>query len=216
MEILRRAFRQIDFHLTRERQASRLGKLRLGWRYDCFVSPEARVYQPWRIQLARRVYIHPRVTLNYRSGGGPSPNIIIGEGTKIGTDAMLIPQKGRIVIGRNCTINYGCILYGAGGLTIGDDSRIAAHTIITPMNHIFADPDVAIWKQGESAEGVTVGRDVWIGAGVKVVDGITIGDGAIVGAGSVVTRDIPPYAVAVGVPARVIKSRKPAVAPPAP
>jgi len=71
MEILRRVFRQLDFHLTRERQASRLGKLRLGWRYDCFVSPEARVYQPWRIQLARRVYIHPRVTLNYRSGGGP-------------------------------------------------------------------------------------------------------------------------------------------------
>ena len=128
------------------------------------------------------------------------PNIIIGEGTRISPDAMLIPQQGYIRIGRNCTIQYGSMLYGVGGLEIGDDSRIAAHTMITPMNHVYDDPEVPIWRQGETARGITVGRDVWIGANVKIVDGVTIGDGSVVGAGSVVTKSIPPGSVAVGVP----------------
>jgi acetyltransferase-like isoleucine patch superfamily enzyme len=217
MSFLRRMFRQLDYRRMGDRQASRLAKLRLGLRYDAFVSPEAFVYYPEKIQLAPRVYIHPRVTLNYRSGHkGPSPNIVIGEGSKLSPGAMLIPQQGSIRIGRNCTIQYGCVLYGVGGLVIGDDSRIAAHTIITPMNHVYDDPAVPIWKQGETARGITIGRDVWIGANVKIVDGVTVGDGAIVGAGSVVTKDVPPYTIAVGIPARVIKTRGPAAAVPAP
>ena len=214
MQLLRRLFRQFDYRRMGDREASRLGKLALGLRYDAFVSPHAHVYYPEKIQLAPRVYIHPRVTLNYRSGqAGPSPNIVIGEATKISPEAMLIPQQGSIRIGRNCTIQYGCVLYGVGGLLIGDDSRIAAHTIITPMNHVYADPAVPIWKQGETAKGVVIGRDVWIGANVKIVDGVTVGDGAIVGAGSVVTKDVPPFAIAVGIPAKVIKTRGAGAAP---
>lgn len=58
------------------------------------------------------------------------------------------------------------------------------------------------------SEPIEIGDDVWIGTGVKILKGVKIGEGAVIGAGSVVTRDIPPYSVAVGVPARVIKKRE--------
>lgn len=74
---------------------------------------------------------------------------------------------------------------------------------MTPMNHVFADPDTPIRLQGETASGIRIGRDVWIGTSVKVLDGVEIGDGCVVGAGSVVTKSLPPYCVAVGVPAKV-------------
>ncbi len=111
-------------------------------------------------------------------------------------------------IGAYCTIQYGCLLYGVGGLEIGDNTRIAAHTVISPMNHIYSDPNIPIWKQGETAIGIKIGNDVWIGNGAKILDGVTIGDGCVIGAGSVVTKSIPPFSVAVGVPAKVIKQRR--------
>lgn len=122
-------------------------------------------------------------------------------------DAKLIPQQGYIKIGRDCSIQYGCLLYGVGGLEIGDNTRIAAHTVITPMNHIFSDPNVPIWRQGETAVGIKIGNDVWIGSDVKILDGVEIGDGSVIGAGSIVTKSIPPYSVALGVPAKVVKRR---------
>lgn len=208
LDTVRRIVRQISYSQYADARASRLAMWKLALRYDCYVSPEALVYYPEKVELARGVQIHPWTMLNYRSNYGTHErNIRIGEGTKVMPGAKLIPQQGRIVIGRNCTIQYGCLLYGVGGLEIGDDVRMAAYTVVTPMNHVFAAPNVAIRLQGETAEGIRIGDDVWIGSGVKITDGVTIGNGCVVGAGSVVTKDLPPLSVAVGVPARVIRSR---------
>jgi len=166
------------------------------------------VYYGRKIRLARGVQIHDGAMLNYRSGRGPySINLTIGDGSKVMPGARLIPQQGYIKIGKNCTIQYGALLYGVGGLEIGDDCRIAAYTVITPMNHVFEDPVIPIREQGETAVGIKIGRDVWIGANAKILDGVVIGDGAVIGAGSVVTRDLPPLSIAVGTPARVIGKR---------
>lgn len=79
--------------------------------------------------------------------------------------------------------------------------------VFIPANHRFSDISRPIMEQGLICKGIVVGSDVWIGTGAKVLDGVEIGDGAVIGAGSVVTRDIPPYSVAVGVPAKVISYR---------
>jgi acetyltransferase-like isoleucine patch superfamily enzyme len=199
---------QYSYWRVEEHAASHLRKLALGFRYDCYVSPRARVYHCGQIRLAKGVNISDGAMLNFRSGAGNGRvNLVIGRGTQIMPEVKLIPQQGHIHIGENCTIQYGCLLYGVGGLEIGDDTRIAAHTVITPMNHVYSDPLTPIWRQGETAVGIRIGRDVWIGNSVKILDGVVIGDGSVIGAGSIVNRSIPPYSVAVGTPARVVWQR---------
>jgi acetyltransferase-like isoleucine patch superfamily enzyme len=178
-------------------------------KYDCYISFDAVIYHPKKVKLSRNVRIYEYAMVNFKSGTDElNKNVIIGENTKVLPYAKLIPQKGTIEIGRNCTIQYGCLLYGVGGLVIGNNTRIAAYTVVTPMDHIYKNPNIPIWKQGEQAIGIKIGNDVWIGNSVKILDGVHIEDGCVIGAGSVVNTNIPPYSVAVGIPARVIKNRK--------
>jgi acetyltransferase-like isoleucine patch superfamily enzyme len=140
------------------------------------------------------------------SEGGTS-FIRIGSNTDILFGSMLLTQAGWIAIGSNCSVNPYSILYGYGGLRIGDGVRIAAHTVIIPQQHTFGVADTPIYLQGFTGKGVTIEDDVWIGANCTILDGVTIGKGSVIGAGSVVTRDVPPYSVAVGAPARAIRRR---------
>ncbi len=112
-----------------------------------------------------------------------------------------------IRIGHHVTINEGVFLDGFGGLTIGDHCRIAHGCSFISEDHVFDDPDTPIWKQGKRASPIIVEEDVWCGCGVKIMRGVTIGRGSVIAAGSVVTRDIPPYSIAMGVPARVVRQR---------
>lgn len=116
-----------------------------------------------------------------------SARVHIGAGTKIGR---------RVVIGCN------------EGVRIGKNGLIADNVSIRDTDHNFSDPEIPIKDQGITTKPVVIGDDVWIGYGVVVTKGVTIGKGSIVGANSVVTKDIPPYSIAVGVPARVIRERK--------
>lgn len=136
-----------------------------------------------------------------------SSNIKIGSHCDIADSAMLITGSGSIVIGDHCSVNPFSVLYGDGGLSIGNGVRIASHVVIIPSDHVFKDRDVYIYKQGYTMLGINICDDVWIGAGARILDGVTIGKGAVIGAGAVVTRSIPEYGIAIGVPAKVIKYR---------
>ena len=107
-----------------------------------------------------------------------------------------------LVLGRDVFINMGCRFQDTGGITIGDGSLIGHGTTLTTLNHAV-DP---ARRADMLPAPVTIGRRVWLGAGVTVVPGVTIGDGAIVGAGSVVTKDVPADTIVAGVPARVIRA----------
>lgn len=99
--------------------------------------------------------------------------------------------------------NHNCQLLDGAKITFGDHVFIAPNCLFTTAEHAL---DVEQRNEGlEVALPITVGNDVWIGAGTTVLGGVTIGDGAVIGAGSVVTKDIPPHVIAVGVPCHVLR-----------
>lgn len=112
----------------------------------------------------------------------------------------------RVSLGDRSGIGMNAKIYGT--CTIGSHVMMGADCTIITRNHQYGRRDVPMMDQGFSQEQpVAIGNDVWIGDRVTILPGVTIGDGCVIGAGSVVTRDIPAYAIAAGVPARVIKSR---------
>jgi acetyltransferase-like isoleucine patch superfamily enzyme len=158
-----------------------------------------------RIRLGDRVTIGDSARLICTNDDA---EMVIGDGTTIQSLAILdTGPGGKILMGRSNSVNPYCVIYGHGSLVTGDFVRIAANTVIIPANHIFDSADKPIAKQGLDKKGIRIGRDVWIASGCSILDGVQIGDGAVVAAGSVVNRSIPPFAVAAGVPARIIKMR---------
>lgn len=115
-------------------------------------------------------------------------------------------RSGEIEIGEHTYIGpYTCL--SGNGIKIGNYCLIASHSGLYANNHIFDDSTRPIVTQGNSYKGIVIEDDCWLGSGVRVVDGITIGQGSVIGTGAVVTKDIPPYSIAVGVPAKVIAKR---------
>jgi len=171
---------------------------------NVYISPWAKIKNGKKLSLGNNVGIQAKAELiiEFRDSW-----ISIGDATYIFGYSQLNTYNGWIKIGNNCTINRFAILYGHGGLEIGNDVMIAPNVMIFPQNHIFQDTDVLIREQGISCVGIKIEDNVWLGAGAIILDRVTIGEGAVIGAGSVVTKDIPPYSIATGVPARVIKKR---------
>ncbi|MFP5318012.1 MAG: acyltransferase [Acidimicrobiia bacterium] len=105
--------------------------------------------------------------------------------------------------------NFGCYVNGFGGLVVGEGTIFGPYTMIHTANHRTDDVDRPIPEQGwEDTGPVRIGRQCWVGMGVCILPGVQIGEGCILGAGSVVTSDLEPFSVAVGNPAKVIKSRR--------
>lgn len=145
-----------------------------------------------------------------RQGIGIKSKVRIGNRVSIvsGTieSGVRIMPTEKIDIGRNFYVN--CNSHLCGIIEIGDNVLLGPKVIIWSKNHTFSSLNEPINQQGSTDNKITLGNDVWIGAGAIVLQGVTIGDGSVIGAGSVVTKDIPPFSIAVGNPAKVIKSRK--------
>ena len=169
------------------------------------IEQSVKIFYPEKITLGKNVLIEHDAVLHARSELRVS--MVIGDNTRICHHAILQAGGGRIKIGSNCLIKPFSWIHCLGGVIIGDYVIIAGGSAIIAQTHVYADLTTPIALQEECGEGITIEDDVWIGAGVKVLDGVTIGTGSVIGAGAVVTRDIPSYSVAVGVPAKVIKNR---------
>jgi acetyltransferase-like isoleucine patch superfamily enzyme len=159
------------------------------------------------IRLGRGVYLDHGVYIHATPGG-----VSIGAGTYVMHNAILhvynfrdLPRA-HITIGARSLIGEGCVLRGQGGITIGDDVYLAPLVQLLAVDHVYDDLDQPISSQPIVARGITIDDDVWIGGGAIVVDGVHIGRHSVVAAGAVVTRDVPPYTVVGGIPARVIRT----------
>lgn len=135
-----------------------------------------------------------------------------GEGSSFRPGAYAIETQ-KICIGNNVTIRPGSMLFAsplgseAYQIIIEDFALIGSGVHIYVSNHKYSDPFEPIYFQGHSEiKPVTIKKGCWIGANVVILPGVTIGVNAVVGAGSIVTKSIPDYAIAVGVPARVVRN----------
>lgn len=115
----------------------------------------------------------------------------------------------KLTIDRDTYLGRGTIILVHRSVRIGHHCMIAPYSHITDVNHGMA-PDRLMRDQPLESYPIDIGNDVWLGAGCSVLPGVHIGQGSVIGARAVVTKDIPEYAIAVGLPARVIKFRRPA------
>jgi maltose O-acetyltransferase len=127
----------------------------------------------------------------------------IGEDTEI-RPPLYVDYGAHLTVGARCFANFGLVALDVAAITIGDDVQIGPNVqLLTPTHPVEPEPRRQKW---EAAEPIVIGDNVWFGGGVIVLPGVTIGGNTVVGAGAVVTRDLPANVVAVGNPARVVRS----------
>ena len=132
----------------------------------------------------------------------------IGEGTLLEPGVWLTaPDSARIHIGVGTFLNLEVMVAAAELVEIGDHCMFANGCFVTDASHRFDDPGLPVPWQGFTTKGPThVGDNVWCGANVVITTGVTIGERCVIGANSVVTSDIPPFSIAAGAPARVLRT----------
>jgi acetyltransferase-like isoleucine patch superfamily enzyme len=137
------------------------------------------------------------------------PRVRIAKSAWVHPSVLMYPASGWIEIGENSTVNEFCTIHAlGGGVKIGNGVRTGPHTAIVTQNHNFERLDIPIWKQGTRGKPIEIEDDVWIGAHCTILGGVKIGAHSVIGAHSLVTRDIPRYSVAYGIPCKVRRSRK--------
>lgn len=135
-------------------------------------------------------------------------------GARIGKRAVfypgvwIMPGKG-LVLGDDVDLALSVLITTGGGVDIGDRVLIGYRTQILSSNHNIPPYPDPIFSAGHSHAKVIIHKDVWIGANCIILPGVTIGEGAVIAAGSIVTKDIPAFAIAMGIPAKVKSSRQP-------
>jgi acetyltransferase-like isoleucine patch superfamily enzyme len=135
---------------------------------------------------------------------------IVGKNTKI-HPTVILRQAERIIIGDNCLINHNNVLQAGkkeAKIIIGDYVHTGANVMIIAFNHAFDNPEIPSIEQDYYDADVTIEDDVWIGGGAIILAGVRIGKGAIIAAGAVVNRNVPPYSIVGGIPAKILKWRK--------
>lgn len=162
------------------------------------------------LALKSGVSIGENVNINALSKNGIKlgKNVSIGDYCRLEASGTITDIGLGIEIGDNSGIGAYSFVGGAGGVKIGSDVIMGQWVSFHPENHNHENLDKPIRLQGVNRKGITVEDDCWIGAKATFLDGAHVGRGCVIAAGAVVRGHIPPYSIAGGVPARVIRSRK--------
>ncbi len=165
------------------------------------------IRHPHKIYIGDNVVIDDYAVLDAK--GTDNRGIYIGDNVMIGRNTVISCKNGNITIGDNTNIAMNCFIQSAKEVKIGKNVLLAAYCyVIGGGNHETDRTDIPIIAQGQIVKGITIENNCWIGAGVKILDSVTIDSDSIIGAGAVVTKSVPEFSVAVGVPAKILKLRK--------
>ena len=167
------------------------------------------------IRRINMIDIHPTAEINPLCDIEDSKRgtkIIVGARTYIDAFVKIKPAGGvgDLVIGEDCIINSGCVLYTGNGILIGNDVIIASNCTLAPTNHEVLRKDLKIKNQGfkESKGGIIIESDVWIGANCVLLDGTVLRKGCVIGAGALVRQEVKQYEICCGNPLKKIGERK--------
>jgi len=171
---------------------------------------------PWNRLAIHREFARRRAFVRWPVQGNVLESFRAGR-LEVGEHTLLEPNvwlttgdSGQIRIGAGTFLNIGVMVASVELVEIGDHCMFANGCVITDGNHRVDDHETPVTWQGFSTEGPTrIGDNVWCGANVVITSGVTVGERCVVGANSVVNRDLPPYSVAAGAPAGVLKSLLP-------
>jgi acetyltransferase-like isoleucine patch superfamily enzyme len=196
--------------------AGRASGLSLSQRaFDRVLRSSAALGSGWRRFVARRrgvdigaAYVGPDCEFDFGFHSGRRGSIRIGRRCELQRGVVLRAYGGDIAIGGEVFVGPYAVIYGHGGVKVGDRTLISMQVRILSSNHDVPDILTSIRSLGDVRKRTVVGSDVWLGAGATVLAGVCIGDGCVVGAGAVVAHDLPAGAIAVGVPARIVRMRE--------
>lgn len=174
-----------------------------------FVGRGVRIWHPRRLSVGRSVTLEDHVHIDALSRRGVrlGDNVTIAKFTIIEATGVISHLGEGFEMGDNSSLGDYCFVGAAGGVRIGRNVLVGQRVSFHSENHRFERTDVPIKEQGVTRRGIVVEDDCWLGAGSILLDGVTVGRGSVVAAGSVVTRDVPPYSVVAGVPAKVMRQR---------
>jgi len=160
---------------------------------------------PHKIHIGDGAVIDDHVLLDAK--GVANQGIRIGDRGFIGRNSILSCKDGDILLGSHMNIGFNCEIFSSSRVEVGDYGLFAAYTYVVGGGHDHSDLGAVMIDQPRPSLGVTIGRNVWLGAGAKVLDGVTLGQNVVIGAGAVVNESMPDNVIAAGVPAKIIKRR---------
>ena len=168
------------------------------------------IRHPHKIVLGDGVVLDDNSVVDAK--GADNAGIALGDRTYVGRNTILYCKNGDIEIGENVSFSANCIVFSSNKLVMKKNSVVAAFVyLLSGGEYDLADLTPFALQKGTCTKGpLEIGEDCWLGAGAKVLDGASLGDRVVIGAGAVVNKPVPANSIAVGVPARVVKTRKPA------
>ncbi len=164
------------------------------------------IRHPHKIYIGNNVVIDDYAVLDAK--GIDNKGILIGNNVMIGRNTVISCKNGNITIGDNTNVAMNCFIQSAKDVNIGKNVLISAYSyVIGGGDHRTDRTDIPIITQGQVVRGINIGDNCLLGAGVMIQDGVTIGRDSIIGTSAVVTRSVPEFSIAAGVPAKVLKKR---------
>ena len=170
------------------------------------------------VRVLHARYVHAGRDLDLEEGcfinGHSRRGVVFGDRVTVGRGAVIAPTgllggppgEG-LRVGDRSNLGHWAYVGCSGYVTIGSDVLMGPRVALLAENHNLDSPHEPIKAQGVTRLPITIGDDVWLGAGCTVVGGVTVGRGSVVAAGSVVTKDVEPYSIVAGVPAQLVRSR---------